>query len=162
MDRRIVIGSDGSGFTLKEAVKKHLEEQGYEVTDLGTQSADHPRMYYEVAHDVAPLISSGNFERGILICGTGMGMSILANKYPHVYAAVCENTYAAMKCRAINNANILTMGGWITAPWVGCDITDAFLHTEFLENLEEWRRKNLVRAFAQIQEYEKDIYQIEE
>lgn len=157
-DKRIVIGSDGSGFELKESVKKHLVEEGYEVTDLGTQSADHPLQYYVVAHVVAHRISSGEFQRGILICGTGMGMNIVANKYPHVYAAVCENTYAAKKSRAINNANILTMGGWITAPFAGCDIADVFLKTEFLEGLEDWRQKNLTKAFATVQEYEKEIY----
>ena len=158
MDKRIVIGSDGSGFELKEAVKEHLKEEGFEVTDLGTQSAQEPKPYYEVAHAIAPKISNGEFERGILICGTGMGMSIVANKYPHVYAAVCENTYAAMKSRAINNANVLTMGGWITGSFTGCDIADTFLKTEFLENLEDWRQKNLTKAFATVQEYEQEIY----
>lgn len=158
MDKKIIIGSDGSGFELKEAVKAHLVELGYEVTDLGTQSADAPKPYFEVAHTVAPKISDGTFERGILICGTGMGMNILANKYPNVYAAVCENTYAAMKCRAINNANVLTMGGWITGSFTGCDIVDTFLNTEFLEGLEDWRQKNLTKAFATLQEYEKEIY----
>ena len=158
MEKRLVIGSDGSGFELKEAVKKHLVENGYEVVDLGTKIAQEPRPYFEVAHEIAPKVSSGEFERGILICGTGMGMSIVANKYPRVYAAVCENTYAAMKSRAINNANILTMGGWITGSFTGCDIADTFLNTEFLENLEEWRQKNLVKAFATVQAYEKEIY----
>ena len=158
-DKRIVIGSDGSGFELKEAVKKHLIEEGYEVVDLGTQSADSPIQYYLVVHAIVPKISSGEFQRGILICGTGMGMNIVANKYPHVYAAVCENTYAEMKSRAINNANVLAMGGWITAPFVGCDIADAFLNTDFLENLEEWRKENLTKAFSTVQEYEKEIFE---
>lgn len=158
-NKRIVIGSDGSGFELKEAVKKHLVEEGYEVVDLGTQSADSPIQYYLVVHAIAPKISSGEFQRGILICGTGMGMNIVANKYPHVYAAVCENTYAAMKSRAINNANVLAMGGWITAPFVGCDIADTFLNTDFLENLEDWRQENLTKAFSTVQEYEKEIYE---
>jgi len=157
-EKKIVIGSDGSGFELKEAVKKHLTEEGWEVTDLGTQSADQPKMYYLVAHEVAPRISSGEFEKGILICGTGMGMNILANKYPNVYAAVCENTFAAMKARAINNANVLTMGGWITAPFAGCAIVDTFLNTEFLQDLEDWRQKNLIKAFSTVQRYEGEIY----
>ena len=158
MSKEIVIGSDGSGFALKEAVKKHLIDLGYLVTDLGTQEADKPMMYYLVAHEVALRISKGEFEKGILICGTGMGMSIVENKFPHVYAAVCENTYAAAKARAINNANVLTMGGWITAPEVGCAVTDAFLTTDFLENLEDWRQKNLIKAFSVVQEYEKENF----
>ena len=101
---------------------------------------EHGQPYYMVAPVVAEKISVKEYERGILICGTGMGMAIVANKYPGVYAAVCENTYAAEKCRAINDANILTMGGWITADFAGCAIVDKFLNTAFTENTEPWRR----------------------
>ena len=93
--KKIIIGSDKSGFQLKEAVKAHLVEAGYEVTDAGSQSEENAMFYYEAAENVAPRVGSGEFEKGILICGTGMGMSIVANKHKGVYAAVCENTYAA-------------------------------------------------------------------
>ena len=102
--KKIIIGSDKSGFQLKEAVKAHLVEAGYEVTDAGSQSEENAMFYYEAAENVAPRVGGGEFEKGILICGTGMGMSIVANKHKGVYAAVCENTYAAEKSRAINNA----------------------------------------------------------
>lgn len=95
--KKIVIGSDKSGFPLKEAVKAHLVELGYEVEDCGTQDMEHGQPYYMVAPVVAEKISRKEYEKGILICGTGMGMAIVANKYPGVYAAVCENTYAAEK-----------------------------------------------------------------
>ena len=101
--KKIIIGSDKSGFQLKEAVKAHLVEAGYEVTDAGSQSEENAMFYYEAAENVAPRVGGGEFEKGILICGTGMGMSIVANKHKGVYAAVCENTYAAEKSRAINN-----------------------------------------------------------
>ena len=156
--KKIIIGSDKSGFQLKEAVKAHLVEAGYEVTDAGSQSEENAMFYYEAAENVAPKVGGGEFEKGILICGTGMGMSIVANKHKGVYAAVCENTYAAEKSRAINNANILTMGGWITGEVVGCQIADTFLNTEFTQNLEEWRANNLRNAEKKVKEIEEQIY----
>lgn len=156
--KKIIIGSDKSGFQLKEAVKAHLVEAVYEVTDAGSQSEENAMFYYEAAENVAPRVGGGEFEKGILICGTGMGMSIVANKHKGVYAAVCENTYAAEKSRAINNANILTMGGWITGEVVGCQIADTFLNTEFTQNLEEWRANNLRNAEKKVKEIEEQIY----
>ncbi len=158
MGKKIIIGSDKSGFQLKEAVKQHLMEMGYEVTDAGSLSEENAMFYYEAAENVAPRIGKGEFEKGILICGTGMGMAIVANKYKGVYAAVCENTYAAEKSRAINDANILTMGGWITGEVVGCQIADTFLETEFTQNLEEWRANNLKNARAKVKAMEDQIY----
>lgn len=154
--KKIVIGSDKSGFDLKEAVKKHLIEDGYEVEDCGTTNPDEPKPYFQVAPIVAQKISDGVYEKAILICGTGMGMAIVANKYKGVYAAVCENTFAAEKCRAINDANILTMGGWITADFAGCKIADTFLNTAFTENLEEWRKEFLTNARREVKKLEEE------
>lgn len=156
--KKIIIGSDGSGFTLKEAVKAHLEEAGCQVEDCGAKDMDHKMPYFEVASIAAKKVQSGEYEKGILICGTGMGMAVVANKYQNVYAAVCENTYAAEKARAINNANVLTMGGWVTGDILGCEMADKFLNTEFTENLEEWRQEFLKNAFAKVKEIEEDIY----
>lgn len=156
--KKIIIGSDKSGFSLKEAIKYHLLDLGYVVTDDGTLDEEKPKLYYEVASAVANRVSQGEFEKAILVCGTGMGMSIVSNKYKGVYAAVCENVYAAEKARAINDANILALGGWITAEFVGCAMVDTFLNTEFTQNLEEWRAKNLVNARIQVKNIEKQIY----
>lgn len=156
--KKIIIGSDKSGFSLKEAVKAHLIEGGYEVEDCGTLSEDQPHPFFAVAPVLAGKIAKGEYEKGILVCGTGMGMAILANKHEGVYAAVCENTYAAEKARAINDANVLTMGGWITADWVGCAIADTFLNTGFTENLEPWRKEFLAKARENVKGIEKDIY----
>ncbi len=156
--KRIIIGSDKSGFTLKEAIKEYLNGSGYEVTDDGTVKQEEPKPYFEVAAAVAKRISEDEFQKGILICGTGMGMAIVANKYKGVYAAVCENTFAAEKARAINDANILTLGGWITAEFAGCEIVNTFLKTEFTQNLEEWRAKNLINAKILIENLEEEIY----
>jgi ribose 5-phosphate isomerase B len=98
--------------------------------DLGS-NPDQQQPYYEVAHALANKVTAGEIERGILICGTGMGMAIMANKHPGVYAAVCEEPSTAVKARSINNANVLTLGGMLTAPFKAKEITDAFLATEF-------------------------------
>ena len=156
---KLAIGSDKSGYYLKEAIKAHLTETGYQVDDLGTRDPEQGKPYFEVASTVAPLVQDGTYERAILICGTGMGMSIVANKYKGVYAAVCESTYAAEKCRAVNDANILTMGGWIIGEQLGCDMADRFLQTEFTHGLEEWRQAFLANAKGKVKELEEQIYQ---
>lgn len=152
--KKIIIGSDKSGFTLKEAIKEHLSHIGYEVSDVGTKDINEPLPYFRVAPIVAKAIQDKEFEKGILICGTGMGMSIVANKHKGVYAAVVESVYGAKKSRAINNANVLTLGGWIIAPELGLDIVDSFLNTEFTEGLEEWRQEFLKGAYKEVQEIE--------
>lgn len=157
---KIAIGSDKSGYALKEEILNHLKEQGIEVDDYGTTDINDPKGYFIVAPIVAEKVSEGEYDKAILICGTGMGMSIVANKFKNVYAAICENTYAAEKSRAINNANILTLGGWITGSVVGCEIADTFLKTEFTENLESWRQEFLKSAFDQVQEIEEKNFKL--
>ena len=96
MVMKIALGADPFGLELKEAVKKHLLALGHECMDLGG-TADEARVYYEVAHNLARVVGSGICDRGVLVCGTGMGMAIIANKHPGVYAAVCEDPSAAIK-----------------------------------------------------------------
>ena len=157
--KKIIVASDRAGFTLKEAVKEHLTKLGYEVTDVGSKdTGDGGMAYWQAAKNLAPRVSSGEFERGILVCGTGMGMSIVANKYPNVYAALCENTFCAHNCRAVNNANVLTMGGWITPPYTGIAITDTFLNTEFLEGVTEWQAENLPIFLSEVKNIEKENF----
>ena len=93
MDKRIIIGADDSGFTLKEAVKEHLLKNGYDVTDVGTLSLDEPVVYYEVGRRVAKEVADKKFERGLLFCGTGMGVNLVANKFPGVYCGLCESVF---------------------------------------------------------------------
>ena len=114
--------------------------------------------YYVVASAVAPLVQNGTYDRGILICGTGAGMSVVANKYKGVYAVACESLYAAKMCRAINDANIMCMGGWIVAPEMGIEMTKAFLGTDFLQDLEEWRQAFLTNAKGEVKKVEDGIY----
>lgn len=154
---RVVIGSDKSGFVLKEALKAHLLEKGHEVDDCGTLDLDHVKPFYVTASNLAPKIQSGEYERGILICGTGAGMAIVANKYKNVYAMPCTDIYDARMCRAINDANVMTMGGWKLGPEVACEMADIFLTTDFTEGLEEWRREFLKNAKVQVKELENEI-----
>lgn len=156
---KILIGSDKSGFRLKEAIKAHLSGRGIELEDCGTRDVEHPRPFFEVAPAAAARIQAGEFERAILICGTGMGMAIVANKYRGVYAACVESVYAAEKCRAINDANVLTMGGWVIGDEMGCAMADAFINTSFTQNLEEWRQEFLKGAAVKVKAIEDGIYE---
>ncbi len=151
---RIAVGSDKSGFTLKEAVKKYLIDSGYQVDDLGTQDVDKAIPFFETAPIVASAVQQGKYDRGILCCGTGMGMSVVANKFKGITASVCESVYSAKMSRAINDANILCMGGWFIADWLGIEMTKAFVNTEFTQDLEEWRKGWLTNAKAKVAELE--------
>ena len=155
---KIAIGSDKSGFNAKEAVKAWLAESGADFEDLGTTDLKNVRPYYAVAEKAAPLVQSGEFDRAILICGTGAGMCIVANKYKGVHAVACEGIYSARMARAINGANVLCMGGWIVGPELAVEMTKAFLSTEWLQGLEDWRQENLKRFNAEVRRIEDEIY----
>jgi ribose 5-phosphate isomerase B len=154
----IAIGSDKSGFALKESIKSFLKQEGFAFDDLGTQSMDAGVPYFEVASKIAPLVADGTYEKAILVCGTGMGMSVVANKHKGVYAAAVESVYSAKMARAINNAQILCMGGWIIATEMGIEMTKVFLNTEFLQGLEDWRQQFLTNAAQKLKDIEEDIY----
>jgi len=127
----IVIGSDHGGFDLKETCRAALDTyQGYRVTDIGVfsrESSDYPK----IAHQLAQAVSRGEYRRGILICGSGLGMSIVANRYKGVRAALCHNLYAARMSRRHNDANVLVMGGRVTGVDLSLEIVNVFLNTEF-------------------------------
>ena len=127
---RIAIGGDHPAYELKEAVKKHLEAKGIEVVDVGTHgtaSVDYPKYGAEVGIRVA----NGDVERGIVICGTGIGISISANKVPGVRAALCHSTDYARLSREHNDANVLALGARFVAAPYACEIVDAWLATPF-------------------------------
>lgn len=128
---KLIIGSDHAGFDLKESCRHFLEGiSGHTLKDAGVftrDSADYP----QIAHLVSRSISSGDFDRGILICGTGLGMSIVANRYKAVRAALCHNLYTARMSRAHNNANILVMGGRVIGVDLALEMVEVFLETAF-------------------------------
>lgn len=130
---KIVIGCDHAGFGIKDAVKKHIEEMGHEVTDVGTYSADscHYPIYASAA---CKKILDGECELGILICGTGIGMSMAANKHKGIRAACCSDVFSARLTREHNDANMLCFGERVVGIGTAIDLVDAFLGAEYLNN----------------------------
>lgn len=127
---KIALGCDHGGYELKETVKKHLEEKGYEILDLGchsTQSVNYPVYGKAVGNAVV----NKEADYGIVICGTGIGISIAANKVKGVRAALCMNTTMARLTREHNNANVLAMGARLLGDVLALEIVDTFLNTEF-------------------------------
>lgn len=127
---KIIIGCDHGGFELKNEVIAHLAKRGIEVTDVGTYSTASCN-YPDYARAVCQRIQSGEFERGILVCGTGIGMSIAANKHNGIRAACCSDTFSARMTRLHNDANVLCFGGRVVGAGLACDMVDLFIDTEF-------------------------------
>lgn len=143
----IAIGCDHGGFELKNHVIKYLQDKGYEVKDYGTyseESVDYP----DCAKPVCEAVISGEAENGILFCGTGIGISIAANKYKGIRAALCSDVYSAKMTKQHNNANIICMGGRVIGRELAFMIVDVWLETEF----EGGRHANRI---AKIHEIEK-------
>ena len=155
---KIAIGSDKSGFAVKEAVKAYLTEVGAVFDDLGTTDLNEVHPYYQVTSEVAPLVQQGVYDRAVLICGTGAGMSVVSNKYKGVYAVACESLYAAKMARAINNAQVLCMGGWIVGPELAVEMVKTFLATAWCQDLEDWRAENMHKFAARLSAVEDEIY----
>ena len=130
MTKSIAIGSDDAGFPLKEELKSHLRANGHEVTDYGCESPE-PVDYPDVALTVARAVARGEHDRAILVCGTGIGMAITANKVPGVYAAVAHDAYSAAKARSSNNAQVLALGARVIAPELASTLVDVWLKSEF-------------------------------
>ena len=126
----IALGCDHGGFGLKQAVMKYLDEKGLAYKDYGTYSEDSCD-YPEYGEAVARAIVNGECDRGILICGTGIGISIAANKVPGIRAAVCHNAFTAQMCREHNNAQILSMGARVLEEKTALEMVEIFLNTEF-------------------------------
>ena len=139
----IGIGSDHGGFALKEAIKKHLEERGLEYKDFGTYSnasCDYP-VY---GRAVAKAVAAGECQLGILICGTGIGISITANKVPGIRAALCSDCFSAEATRQHNNANILALGARVLGEGLALKIVDTFLDTPFSNDERHIRRISMI------------------
>lgn len=135
----IAIGCDQGGYALKQEIMKHLEERGFEYKDFGSYSeasVDYPEYGKAVAHAVA----AGECERGILICGTGIGISIAANKVKGVRAALCTDCFMAEATRLHNDANILALGGRVVGAGLALKIVDTFLDTKFSDEERHIRR----------------------
>ena len=126
----IIIGSDHAAFDLKEKIKAFLVDRGIDVDDAGSHSEDSVD-YPDFGIKVASMVSTGKFERGILLCGTGIGMSMVANKFPHVRAALCSDLFSAIMSRRHNNSNILVLGGRVVGDALAMEMVRAWLETPF-------------------------------
>jgi ribose 5-phosphate isomerase B len=141
----IIIGSDHAAYQMKETIKSYLESEGFTIEDagaLGTDSVDYP----DFGIKVASTISSGKHKRGILMCGTGLGMSMVANRFPGVRAALCDDIFSAVMSRRHNDANILVLGGRVIGDVLAKEVVKAWLKTEF----EGGRHKNRLDQFDRI------------
>ena len=137
---KLVVGSDHAAYELKEAIKAKLISEGHEVIDVGcdsTESVDYPKY----GHAVGRAVASGEAERGIAVCGSGIGISIACNKVPGIRAALCTSVEMAEMCRRHNNANVVCMGARMISQELAFDIIDTWMTTEF-EGGKHLRRIN--------------------
>jgi ribose 5-phosphate isomerase B len=143
---KIAIGSDHAGLPLKNDIVKYLESKGIELKDFGTYSEDSCD-YPDFGEKVAVEVAAKNYDFGILVCGTGIGISISANKVTGIRAALCSDTFSAHACREHNDANILALGQRVVGPGLALDIVDAFLSAKF----QGGRHKTRVDKITQIE-----------
>lgn len=127
---RIAVGCDEAGLPLMEVIREQLKGKGIELLDFGVHSTD-PVDYPDIAAQVAESVANHQVERAVLICGTGIGMSITANKIPGVRAALCHDTYSAERARKSNDAQVITMGARVIGPELAKSIIDAWLASDF-------------------------------
>lgn len=139
----IAIGSDHGGYAMKEEIKKHLEKRGIEYKDFGTyseESTDYP-LY---AKPVAKAVQSGECEKGILICGTGVGVSLVANKFKGIRCALCSDCFTAQATREHNDSNIVAFGARVIGAGLAIKIVDTFLDTPFSNDPRHIRRISMI------------------
>jgi ribose 5-phosphate isomerase B len=139
---KIAVGSDHGGFAYKQMIIEFLEKTGHEVYDAGcysTDSVDYP----DFAEAVCGKVWSGECERGILICGTGIGMSIAANRHPEIRAALCHEAFTARMSREHNNANVLCLGERVLGPEIALDVVGTWVETEFAGGRHQHRLDKL-------------------
>lgn len=144
----IAIGSDHGGYELKEAIKRYFDKEKIPYKDFGTYSAESVD-YSDFGVVVAKAVASGEYELGIVICGTGIGISIAANKVPGIRAALCTDTYMARMAREHNNANILALGGRVLGEGLALDIVKTFIETPFSHEARHQRRIDKIAAIEE-------------
>ena len=137
---RLVIGSDHAGWALKGAVVDHIQKLGHEVVDVGSHD-DRPVDFPDIARAVAAKIVSGEVERGIMVCGTGVGASIAANKMKGIRAAVCHDVHSAHQSVEHDDVNVMCIGAQIVGPWLAADLVTAYLQARFESEDADFRRR---------------------
>lgn len=155
---KIAIASDMSGFRLKEAVRKALVEKGYDITDVGQISEENPVLYFDAASNLAREIQSKRCDRGIVICGTGAGVSMVVNKFKGVYCVACESVFTAEKTSLINNANVLAMGERVVSYSMGAEMAERWLEGRWCEGFAPERKANNEKGYAALQKIEEENF----
>ena len=155
---KIAIASDFSGFRLKEAVKAHILSLGYDVNDVGQLKEDDKVMYYEAASAAAKALQTGEAERALVFCGSGGGVSLIANKHKGVYCVLCESVFTAERSQLINNANVLAMGENIISQAMAKEATEKWLASNWCEGFAEERRLNNEKGYAAMQAIEAEQF----
>lgn len=136
---KLVLGGDHAGYPLKVKVIEQLRAWGHEVTDVGTHSTE-PVDFPDIAEELCNQVREGKAERGIMVCGTGVGASIAANKFPGIRAALCHDIHSAHQCVEHDDVNVLCLGGWIVGEKLAYDLLQAYLSAEHSSD-EEFRRR---------------------
>ena len=136
---RIVVGSDHAGFPLKSLVLEQVRKLGHEVTDTGSYD-DTPVDFPVIARKVTDAVTAGEADRGLLVCGTGVGASIAANKVKGIRAAVCHDVHSAHQSVEHDDVNVMCIGAQIVGPWLAADLVEAYLKAEFSTD-EDFRRR---------------------
>ena len=155
---KIGVAAEVCSFPLMQEVKAHLIEEGYDVVDMGMISEDDPQVFYETAPRIARAIQNGEIDRGIVMCGTGMGVCLVCNKFKGVYCGLAESVSTAKRHYVINRTNVLAMGGWIVGKLAACDMVDAWLTATIGEGFSEERKAVQAAGFYKIQEMEEENF----
>lgn len=155
---KVVIASEFAGFPLKEFVKNYLIEKGHEVTDVGQLDAEHKMLYPEAASNLARAVQSGKYDKGIVICGSGAGVSIVCNKFKGVYAVACESMFTAQGIPQINDANVLAMGNNVTAQKKACAMVDLYLSRNFAYGETPERKEFLTGMLNDVKKIEDENF----
>ncbi|HVU47082.1 MAG TPA: ribose 5-phosphate isomerase B [Terracidiphilus sp.] len=138
---KLVISADHAGFPLKEEVRAYLTKKGHEIVDLGAYTGDQPDDYPDFAEKVGEAIKSGIAKRGILICGSGVGVCVAANKIPGIRAGMCHDTYSAHQGVEHDDMNVVVLGARIIASALAYEVVDAFIGAQFIANEERFTRR---------------------
>ncbi|MCX7905236.1 MAG: ribose 5-phosphate isomerase B [Elusimicrobiales bacterium] len=146
---KIAIGSDHAGYNLKKTIIEFLKLKGHSVIDVGTNNPDIKSDYPDFAKKVSNEIISKNAERGIIICGSGVGACIAANKIKGIRASVCHDTYSAHQGVEHDNMNVLCMGAKVIGSQLACEIVDAFINAKFIEEERYIRRLNKIKLIEE-------------
>lgn len=155
---KFAIGTTRAGLKLKKDIVAYLEKNGHAVDDLGMKENGEFVPYHIAAAKVARAVSEGKYERGVIICGTGAGSAIVANKFKGVYAVHCTNGFEAKRAKAVNDANVLVLAEWLTPGQHGLEIADTWLNAEFGEGFEPEWQEFLRNCVNEIQEMENDLF----